>query len=199
MMKTLFIIDDDDSIRKQLSFTFSSAYNILEATSLESALAIIDENKNIDIALVDLGLPPFENSYKAGRMIVTKLSEKSKAKIIVLTGQESKEYSQELIAMGVFDYILKPVDVITLSNALQRASFFLDNSMKEDDQHIQISFEASLEDGLKGSSDEAQKRLLLKILEKTGFNINQTAKILKISRENCYYFLKKFAIERPHD
>ena len=196
-MKRLLLVDDDIAILKQLSFAFSSQYMVLEASSTNEAISLIDEYKDIDIALVDLGLPPYENSYRGGRIIISKLFSDSNAKVIVLTGQESKEYSKELIGDGVFDYILKPADIQTIKNSLDRASFFIDNESKNDDK-VKLSFETNIEDGLKGSSDEAQKQLLLKVLSKTSFNINQTSKILNISRENCYYFLKKFNIKRPN-
>jgi DNA-binding NtrC family response regulator len=196
-MKKLLLVDDDIAILKQLSFAFSSSYNVLEAQSREEAFSFIEKNQNIDIALVDLGLPPYENSNREGRLIVSKLLEQTKAKVIVLTGQESMLYSKELISMGVFDYILKPIEISSLMLSLKRASFFIDNEDSDEDL-VSLSFKASLEDGLKGSSDEAQKQLLIKILNKTNFNINQTAKILAISRENCYYFLKKFNIKRPN-
>jgi DNA-binding NtrC family response regulator len=193
-MKKLLMVDDDISIIKQLSFAFAKEYEIIEATNTKDALSIIEQN-SIDIALVDLGLAPFENSYREGRIIISKLFSSSNAKIIVLTGQESKEYSKELINDGVFDYILKPSSIETIHSALQRASFFIDNE-ENDENKIELRFQTSIDDGLKASSDEAQKQLLLKVLNKTGFNIQQTSKILNISRENCYYFLKKFNIKR---
>jgi DNA-binding NtrC family response regulator len=106
---------------------------------------------------------------------------------------------QELIEIGIFDYILKPIDIPTLLHALKRASFFIDNEPSKKENEITLLFQTSLKNGLKGSADKAQKELLIKVLQLTNFNINQTAKLLGISRENCYYFLKKFNIQRPHD
>jgi len=197
-MKTLLLVDDDTAILKQLSFALGSHYHILEAKNTQEAFEIIEKN-HIDIALVDLGLPPFENTHREGRLIITKLLEESDAKILVLTGQEDKNYPKELIKMGIFDYIAKPVEITSLLNSLQRASFFIDNTVTKEDDTVTLLFETSLEDGLKGSADKAQKELLTKVLHQTHFNINQTAKILGISRENCYYFLKKFGIERPNN
>ncbi len=194
-MKKLLLVDDDIALVKQLSFALSSLYDVLEAHNRQSAFEII-EQKHIDIALVDLGLPPFENSHKEGKIIVTKLLEETEAKVIVLTGQENREYPKELIALGVFDYLFKPIEIPSLLDALKRASLFIDNQQQEDSSHIKLTLDASLEDGLKNVSSEAQKQLLLKVLKKTGFNVNKTAKILGISRENCYYFLKKFDIKR---
>jgi DNA-binding NtrC family response regulator len=193
-MKKLLLVDDDIALRKQFCFALENRYEIFEADNKEEAFEII-EKTNLDIALVDLGLPPHENSYQEGKLVVTKLLQTCKAKIIVLTGQEKSEYAQDLIQMGVFDYLLKPLAMPLLLASLTRASFFIDNEAES--KSVKLSFFADFEDGLKGSSDEAQKQLLLAVLKKTNFNINQSAKILGISRENCYYFLKKFNIERP--
>ena len=197
MMKTLLIVDDDIAIVKQIAFALSQKYRIFEALSIEEALHIID-TETIDIALVDLGLPPHENDYTYGNIVITKLLETTNAKVIVLTGQSDESYPKELIQKGVFDYIHKPVDMSFLASAIDRASFFLENELLSENE-IKLSFSTSLQDGLKASSEEAQRQLLLKVLKQTGFNISKTAKLLNISRENCYYFLKKFHIERPSD
>jgi len=198
-MKKLLLVDDDTAILKQLSFALASHYKVLEAANAQEALMWI-EKESIDIALVDLGLPPFENTHTQGKIIITELLEKTDAKVLVLTGQEDPLYPKELIAMGVFDYIKKPIDIHTLLEALKRASFFRENeTFTTSKDEVTLLFQTSLEDGLKGSADKAQKELLTKVLHQTGFNVNQTAKILGISRENCYYFLKKFHIHRPNN
>lgn len=194
-MKKLLLVDDDIALRKQLCFALENEYKIFEADSKKEAFKII-ESADIDIAIVDLGLPPFNNTHEEGRAIILKLLESSKAKIIVLTGQESKEYSQELIELGVFDYLLKPATIESIFSSLRRATFFIDNEDNKSSKGVKLSFNVKYEDGLKGSSDEAQKQLLLSILRKNNFNIYQSAKDLGISRENCYYFLKKFNIKR---
>ncbi len=196
MSLSLLLIDDDEALINQFTFALEKDYKILQAKTLEGSFKLIQEN-SIDIALVDLGLPPYENSYRQGKLIISELLESTQAKIIVLTGQESREYAQELIGMGVFDYLLKPISIPTLITALQRATFFIENEIKKDSNTLELTFDVTLEDGLKGSSDEAQKQMLLKVLKQTGFNINQTAKILGASRENIYYFLKKFNLQRP--
>ena len=196
-MQTLLLVDDDIAILKQLSFTFSNEFIVLEAQSREEAFTLIKNTPKIDIALVDLGLPPHENSNAEGKLIVSKLLECSEAKILILTGQENRDYPNELIEMDVFDYIQKPVDIPSLKQAVNRASFFKENESNSK-KAVKLSFHTSLKDGLKGSADLAQKQLLQKVLQQTAFNINQTSKILGISRENCYYFLKKFHIERPN-
>ena len=197
-MKNLLLVDDDTAILKQLSFALGSHYHIFEAKNTQEAFGIIEKH-HIDIALVDLGLPPFENSHREGRIIINKLLQESDAKVLVLTGQEDEDYPKELIEMGVFDYIGKPVAIPSLLQSLKRASFFIDNTTTKEKDSVTLLFQTSLEDGLKGSADKAQKELLTRVLHQTHFNVNQTAKILGISRENCYYFLKKFGIERPNN
>ncbi len=197
MKKKLLLVDDDIAILKQLTFALQIHYDVIEASSKEEACELIQKHaQELDMALVDLGLPPFENSHTQGRAIIAHLLEKTDAKVLVLTGQSNPLYPQELIAMGVFDYISKPIQIAELMTSLQRAAFFIDNKPTLEN-NIRLEFQTSLEDGLKGSADKAQKELLTKILQQTNFNINQTAKILGISRENCYYFLKKFNINRP--
>ena len=193
---TLLLVDDDDALRNQFIFALEKKFDILEAGNREKAFDLI-QNSTINIAIVDLGLPPYENSYQEGRLIIIKLLEVSHAKIIVLTGQESHEYAKELLAMGVFDYLLKPVSIANIINSLDRALFFIENEETKDSDTLELSFDINIKDGLKSSSDEAQKQMLLQVLKQTNFNINKSAKLLGASRENIYYFLKKFNIQRP--
>jgi len=197
-MKTLLLVDDDTALRSQFAFALGGNYRVVEAGSREQAYKIIEE-ESIAIALVDLGLPPYENSDREGQSIISKLLFEQNSKVIVLTGQDSPTYAQELIELGVFDYLLKPIEIPTLLSALQRANFFIENEKKRKDENIQLSFSVDPKSGLKASSEEAQKQLLLSILNKTNFNIYQSAKLLNSSRENIYYFIKKFHIERPLD
>ena len=197
-MKTLLLVDDDKALRSQFAFALSGMYEIFEAETKEEAYGIIQE-KSISIALIDLGLPPYENSDVEGRAIISKLLFEQNSKVIVLTGQDSPTYAQELIELGVFDYLLKPIEMPTLLSALQRADFFIENEKKREDENIQLSFSVDPKSGLKASSEEAQKQLLISILNRTNFNIYQSAKLLNSSRENIYYFIKKFQIERPLD
>jgi DNA-binding NtrC family response regulator len=195
MKKKLLIVDDDISIKSQIRFALEKEYDVIESSTTKETLELIEKYlTKIDIALVDLGLPPFENTQREGKIIVKKLLEKTEAKIIILTGQENQSYPKEFISMGIFDFLYKPIEIPKLKDALKRASFFIDNESKED--NIKLSFSISLNDGLKHSSEEAQKQLLLKVLSKTDFNVSKTAKILGISRENCHYFIKKFGIKK---
>ncbi|MEK6658079.1 MAG: response regulator, partial [Campylobacterota bacterium] len=120
-MKKLLLVDDDIALRKQFCFALQRDYKVYEASNPKEAFEII-KSVNLDIALVDLGLPPYENSHKGGRAVVLALMEKSDAKVIILTGQESREYAKELISIGVFDYLLKPIDIPALIFSLKRAS-----------------------------------------------------------------------------
>ena len=198
-MKTLLLVDDDDSIRSQFSFTLKNRYKLFEAKNRKEAYKIITD-ENINIALIDLGLPPHQNSYEEGMLIASKLINEQNSKVIVLTGQESQIYSKELIALGVFDYLNKPISIPLLLSSMDRADFFIDNENSDKNKdNIKVSFNINPKSGLKASSEEAQKQLLKNILNKTKFNIYRTAKILGSSRENIYYFIKKFSIERPLD
>lgn len=194
MMKSLLIVDDDDALRGEIAFALAKHYTLFEAHSYESALGVL-ELRGVDIALVDLGLPPYENTHKIGKKLVEYILLYSHAKVIVLTGQESSEYAKELINLGVFDYLYKPIEFPNLLDALKRASFFIEHESRNSES-IRVTFNVDVEEGLKKSSEEAQRQLLLGVLKETGFNINQSAKMLGISRENCYYFLKKFNITR---
>jgi transcriptional regulator with GAF, ATPase, and Fis domain len=59
-----------------------------------------------------------------------------------------------------------------------------------------IAINTPLGDGLKTVRADAEERLVRQVLRETGFNVYQSAKRLGVRRENIYYFLKKFGIQR---
>jgi DNA-binding NtrC family response regulator len=118
-------------------------------------------------------------------------------KVIVLTGQDEQAAALAAIREGAFDFLAKPASSDTILRAIERAFLFLQKESELSLQGItRIAVNAQVADGLKGVRCDAEERLVRQILKETGFNVYQTAKRLGVKRENIYYFMKKFGIER---
>lgn len=195
----ILIVDDDPALRLMLRGVLEMAdYQVHEAESRQTALEKLTTEKDIKVIILDLGLPPHAHDITEGIATLQAIqNEIYPVKVIVLTGQDQEAAALAAIREGAFDFIGKPASATTIYAALQRAILFLQKEKELNTQGItRIAVNAQISDGLKGVRTDAEERLVRQILKETGFNVNQSAKRLGVKRENIYYFLKKFGIER---
>lgn len=129
MLKVL-IADDEEAIRKGLKKIITSAdigLNVIgEASDGEIALEMAEKLKP-DIMLIDINMP-FLNGLdflnKVNRIIPDTIT-------IIISGYDEFEYARKALQLGVFDYLLKPVDRKKLIDTLLRATDAYNKKMKE--------------------------------------------------------------------
>ncbi|HBN29106.1 MAG TPA: hypothetical protein DEF85_05870 [Clostridiaceae bacterium] len=129
MLKVL-IADDEEAIRKGLKKIITSAdigLNIIgEASDGEIALEMAEKLKP-DIMLIDINMP-FLNGLdfldKVNKLIPDAIT-------IIISGYDEFEYARKALQLGVFDYILKPVNRKKLIDTLHRAIDAYNKKMKE--------------------------------------------------------------------
>ena len=195
----ILLVEDDPALRAMLRGLLEiHDFKVSEADRREPALALLRSHPAIQIVILDFGLPPNAHDISEGiatlRAIQTDIMT---AKVIVLTGQDQEAAALEAIREGAFDFLAKPASSESILRAISRARLFL---QKENELSLQgitrIAVNAQISDGLKGVRTDAEERLVRQILKETGFNVYQSAKRLGVKRENIYYFMKKFGIER---
>lgn len=129
MLKVL-IADDEEAIRKGLKKIITSAnigLNVIgEASDGEIALEMAEKLKP-DIMLIDINMP-FLNGLdfldKVNKLIPDAIT-------IIISGYDEFEYARKALQLGVFDYILKPVNRKKLIDTLLRAIDAYNKKMKE--------------------------------------------------------------------
>jgi DNA-binding NtrC family response regulator len=174
-------------------------YKVHEAERRSVALDLLRANPAIGIVILDFGLPPHAHDISEGVATLKAIqAEIMTCKVIVLTGQNQEAAALEAIREGAFDFLAKPMSYESIRAAIQRATLFLQKEGElslEGVTRIAVNAQAS-EGGLKNLRADAEERLVRQILKETGFNVYQSAKRLGVKRENMYYFMKKFGIER---
>lgn len=209
----LLIVEDDLILAKQLKLFFrSKGYNVVVASTRGETLETI-EGFTPHVCILDLGLPPLENSPDVGLSLIPTLVNIG-AKVIVLTGQTDRNAAVQAIAQGAFDFIYKPADPQVLDIAVNRAIFVQEIEKEihtKEGTKIVISrnphqdylenqsplAEYTISQGLNELKTNFEKELVERALKSTGFNVVRAAKILRISRESLYYLMKKHGIKRP--
>ena len=120
-MYKVFFVDDEASMRAGIRESIdwdNSAYTLAgEAPDGELALSLIQEIMP-DILITDIRMPFMDG---------IELSKRAKKvtpwiKVVILSGHDEFEYAKQAIAVGVEDYLLKPVTSVNLMEALDKVA-----------------------------------------------------------------------------
>lgn len=195
----ILIVDDDLALRGMLALTLEQqGYSIEEAASSEQATDML-KREQIDVVLLDMGMPPSEHTVEEGLKVLQWCSESAhQAKVIVLTGQDAESTSYQAIKFGAFDFLSKPISNEHLFQSIQRAILFLSQSkrLKEQEGVQKVELDLQMGDGVKNARNAAELKLLKQVLKDTQFNIHEVARRLSLKRENVYYLINKYGIDR---
>ena len=106
----LLIVDDDTLILEGLAIALGSDFKIHRAESRAAAITLLRELPNPpQLALVDLGLPPFPHRPDEGfQLIAELLAHAPNIRIFVLSGQNDLSNARHARALGAIDFIAKP-------------------------------------------------------------------------------------------
>jgi two-component system NtrC family response regulator len=138
-MEKLLIVDDSDDIRKQLRWGLGKDYTVFLAGNGEEALTVFKKHQP-KVVTLDLGLPPDENGTEIGFKCLREiLGSPSRAKVIVVTGNDERESALRAIEMGAYDFYQKPIDLKELKIIIGRA-FHL-SSIEEENARLRRTIE----------------------------------------------------------
>ena len=197
---TVLLVEDDASLRDWWSGSLEDmGYAVLSAGSVVEALALSRQTASpIELAVLDLGLPPAPHQATAGLELMRLLIlDRPALKVLVLTGQDEPSVALQAIRLGAFDFLNKPASSQRLREALARAVLFLraEKQLNADGQ-TRMTLTAPIAEGVKEFGEAAQERLVRAVLAESQFNVAQAARKLGLTREHLYYFMKKFGIQR---
>ncbi len=109
--QTVLVIDDHDSVRKQLYWALEENYHVLEADSRINALAMLNK-ESVDVVLCDLRLPPAESDISEGLAILEAVKKLNPLlPVIVITGDEDRETALKVVQRGAYNLFYKPFKV----------------------------------------------------------------------------------------
>ena len=196
----ILLVEDDPALRLVMRNVMeNNDYDVLEADSRVGAQSVLEDNPDIAAVVLDLGLPPSPHTTAEGLATIKLIIEGLyPAKIVVLTGQDEESSALAAIKEGAFDFLSKPSRSEDILNAVQRAVLFYqkEKTLSEEEGLTKLQINAKVADGLKAVREEAEEKLVRKVLKDTEFNVYQSAAKLGLKRESVYYFLKKFGIKR---
>lgn len=197
----LLLIEDDLPLREAWAAVLErEGYALRLAATVDEALEQARREPRPALALLDLGLPPRPGDPAVGLALLQRLLlELPRLKVVVLTGQDEAAVSWRAIGLGAFDFLVKPAGRTQVAQALARARLFVqaEQQAMAGGGFARITVTAPLEEGVREFGEAAQERLVRAVMAECDWNVAQAARRLGLSRENLYYFLRKFGIERP--
>src|SRR3974390_3051777 len=120
-MEHILIVDDNPDIRQQLKWGLCEQYEILLAGDAAQGVIAFKKHQP-SVVILDLGLPPHEDSSVEGfRCLAEMLDHNPNAKIIMLTGNSERENVLQAIQMGAYDFYPKPPVLNELKVIIGRA------------------------------------------------------------------------------
>ncbi|MBK9392392.1 MAG: sigma-54-dependent Fis family transcriptional regulator [Uliginosibacterium sp.] len=119
----LLIVDDDALIQETLAFVLGEHFSIRQAASREEATALLrDTHYEPQLALVDLGLPPYPHRADEGLLLIREiLAIAPLCKIVVLSGQDEEAHARHARTLGALEFVTKPVSPASLHSILAHA------------------------------------------------------------------------------
>ncbi len=130
MLYKVFFVEDEavtrEGIRDNVDWHASGFEFCGEAADGEMALPLLRTVKP-DVLITDIKMP-FMDGLQLSKIIRERMPW---VKIIILSGHDEFEYAQQAIKLGVTDYLLKPITVQNLQNALQKLTVQLDREREE--------------------------------------------------------------------
>src|ERR1700741_1567855 len=149
--RPLLIVDDDPGLLRQLRWAFSD-HKVYPASTRHEATELV-RKEPVPVAIVDLGLPPGPDGASEGLAILTEILAIAPAtKVIIATGNETREHALRAIVLGAYDFYQKPIDIDVLQLIVSRAEQMFE--LEAENRRLTEATSASPVEGIIASSPE---------------------------------------------
>lgn len=197
----ILVVEDQAELRAMLRRLIEDmGFDVDEATNRQDGLAMLTEDHDIGVVVLDLGLPPATHDFSEGIALLKEATKRSALlQCIVLTGQTSSEATLRAIEFGATDFLNKPILPAQLQYSVERAVLYYRKSLqlfKDDKIPLHIVADAASENSAKDLRGQAMDLLLRTVLTETNHNVSESARRLNITREQMYYYITKHQIQR---
>ena len=149
--KPLLIVDDDIGLLRQLRWAFAD-HKVYCAAARQDAVDLV-RKEAIPVAIVDLGLPPDPDGASEGLATLTEILAIARGtKVVIATGNETREHALRAIALGAYDFYQKPIDIDVLRLIVGRAEHIFE--LEAENRRLAEGASTSPVDGIIAGSPE---------------------------------------------
>ena len=129
-VSTILIVDDDAQLRRSFSKLLSEqGYTVELAATGEQCLERVRQ-EGVDLVIQDIRLPGMDGLETLRRL----RDIDSEIQVIVMTAYGTMDTAVEATRLGAYDYILKPFDIPTMFELIEKA---LETALHRRSQHSQ--------------------------------------------------------------
>jgi two-component system response regulator YesN len=138
LLYKIFLVEDEivarEGIRDTVAWNACGFEFVGEAADGESALPLIQQSAP-DLLITDIRMP-FMDGLQLSRLVRERLPQ---TRIVILSGYDEFSYAQAAIALGVSEYILKPVSARDIEKALIAIKEMLDRERLAADERRELA------------------------------------------------------------
>lgn len=186
----VLVVDDEYLIRNLLKLRINWADYAMEiageASSAKEALDLMDELLP-DIIFTDICMP-FMDGIEFSRLVVEKYPY---VKIVIITGHDEFEYAKSGIKLGIFDFLLKPINAEEIKKVAKSLQEKIVQERFRENEYEQLKLR--LEKGLPYVREKVLYELLQRDLDIDG--IKEKLEYFKIGLNDKTDFFQTAAIE----
>ena len=117
LAKVLLVDDEREFVAILTRRLTKRNYAVTFAHSGKDALAQLEEDKDIEVVILDVKMPGL-NGIETLKLIKEKWP---LVEVIMLTGQSTIDSAIDAIKLGAYDYILKPIEIEELVSEIEKA------------------------------------------------------------------------------
>jgi two-component system NtrC family response regulator len=157
----ILIVEDDEGLCRQYRWALSE-FELLVTSTRNDAIAEFRQSRP-PVVILDLGLPPDIDGATEGMAVLEAiLAMAPETKVIVATGNSSREHALRAVTLGAYDFYEKPVDVDVLRMIIDRACRL--HELEAENRRLSELAPRSPVDGIVASSPQMLR--VLRIVEK---------------------------------
>lgn len=138
MMINVLVAEDEPLILNSITKLIHSLdSDFIVCARAKNGLEVLQclNSQPINIIFTDIKMPLLN-----GLDLIQEIRNRSlNVPIVILSGYNDFSYAKKALKLGVFDYLLKPIDPEELSNTLGKLKQLYANTVKEQQQHFFIS------------------------------------------------------------
>ncbi len=141
----ILIVDDEEGIRTQLKWALNKDYTIFLAEDADTALSIVEEEKP-DVVLLDIALSPYEWKEEGMTLLQKFLQRDSLTKVIMITGNDTRENAMKAIELGAYDFYSKPIKLNEIKLTIERSLHIQNLERENRSLHERLAKEQQFEE-----------------------------------------------------
>ena len=151
----LLAVDDDEALLRQLKWGLDDNFDVITATTADGAMNAL-RSERPQIVTLDLALTEGGRTEEGFQLLDEMLAVDRSLKIILITGNDTRENALRAVDRGAFDFFSKPIDLAELRILLNRAAQL--RALEQENARLQEHLRNSGGMGaILGSSEEIQK------------------------------------------